>query len=166
MKELCFVITSFLCLSSCQRALEQQPKFTTYDHVRNPVSDTFPFVEKKNKRTVVIKKDFAFYKHGQKNYEIFCSVCHGVLGDGEGIVTKRGLEGPANFQTPIMRSSSDEHFFEVITNGKGRMLRMSDRISEYDRHAIIAYIRALQLSQNATVDQLNSEEKELLEKKR
>ncbi len=99
---------------------------------------------------------------GQQQFTIYCSVCHGVAGMGQSIVAERASIVPANFHQQRLRDVPIGHFFDVITNGVYRsdpvkggyqsMFSYASRIKVEDRWAIAAYIRALQLSQNATVD--------------
>jgi mono/diheme cytochrome c family protein len=101
-------------------------------------------------------------ERGQAQYNIWCAVCHGEAGYGESVVAQRGGIVPANFHQQRLRDAPIGHFFNVITNGVVRgdpanggyqsMYSYASRISAEDRWAIAAYLRALQLSQNATVD--------------
>ena len=101
-------------------------------------------------------------KRGQARFAVNCLPCHGYLGDGNGMVTQRGLVGPANFHSDRLTTSPAGHYFDVITNGYGRMLGQ-EHIHVRDRWAIIAYIRALQLSQNgALADVPEADRKALL----
>jgi mono/diheme cytochrome c family protein len=90
---------------------------------------------------------------GQERFEIFCSPCHGLTGNGQGMIAQRGLgqrRMPANYHTPRLRAMPNGHFYDVITNGFGVMYSYASRVQQpQDRWAIVAYIRALQLSQNA-----------------
>lgn len=86
---------------------------------------------------------------GRERYNVFCTPCHGGLGDGRGIVVRRGMQQPESFHSPRLREAPPGYYFEVITNGFGAMYDYSSRLSPQDRWAVIAYIRALQLSQNA-----------------
>ncbi len=88
---------------------------------------------------------------GEERYNIYCSPCHGVLGDGKGMIANRGLQGPVSFHQDRLRTAPLGHFYDVITNGFGRMSDYSMQIPPHERWAVIAYIRALQLSQNANV---------------
>ncbi len=90
-------------------------------------------------------------ERGQERYGIYCSPCHGTLGDGYGVVVQRGLRAPPSYHIPRLREAPPGHFFDVITNGFGAMASYGARITPRDRWAIIVYIRALQLSQNATL---------------
>jgi mono/diheme cytochrome c family protein len=86
---------------------------------------------------------------GRERFQIFCSVCHGMTGNGDGMVFRRGfrLPAPASFHQERLRQAPVGHFFDVMTNGWGAMPSYASQIPAQDRWAIIAYIRALQLSQ-------------------
>jgi mono/diheme cytochrome c family protein len=86
-------------------------------------------------------------ERGKQRYEIFCSVCHGMTGDGDGIVVRRGFRRAASFNDDRLRQAPVGHFFDAITNGWGAMPSYASQIPVQDRWAIIGYIRALQLSQ-------------------
>jgi len=87
--------------------------------------------------------------YGQERYQIFCSSCHGTTGYGDGIIARRGFNKPppASFHQDKLRQAPVGHFFDVITNGWGAMPSHASQIPVPDRWKIIAYIRALQLSQ-------------------
>jgi mono/diheme cytochrome c family protein len=87
---------------------------------------------------------------GAERYAINCQVCHGASGAGNGIVTQYGLAGVANYHTDRFRQMPDGEIFNTITKGKGQMMGYGANIAPEDRWAIVAYIRALQRSQNAT----------------
>lgn len=92
-------------------------------------------------------------KRGQERYKIYCTPCHGQLGDGEGMISHRGfrlVRLPGNYHTPRLRNMPIGHFYDVITNGYGAMFSYASRVEPQDRWAIAAYIRVLQLSQHAT----------------
>lgn len=92
-------------------------------------------------------------RRGQDRYKIYCTPCHGQLGDGQGMIAKRGftLRRPVgNYHTERLREMPVGHFYDVITNGYGAMYSYASRIEPRDRWAIVAYIRTLQLSQHAT----------------
>ena len=100
--------------------------------------------------------------HGQERFNIYCSPCHSQLGDGQGMIVQRGLKQPPSFHIERLREAPVGYFFTVISNGFGVMYDYSDRIAPRDRWAIIAYIRALQLSQNATLADVPAEERQKL----
>ena len=91
----------------------------------------------------------ALLRQGQERYNIYCAPCHSPLGDGDGMVARRGFPRPPSYHTDRLRNAPDSHFFSVITQGYGAMYPYADRLSEHDRWAVVAYIRALQLSQHA-----------------
>lgn len=90
---------------------------------------------------------------GQERYQIFCSVCHGATGKGDGMIVRRGFRIPPSYHEDRLRGAPVGHFFDVITNGWGAMPDYAAQIPPEDRWAIIAYIRALQLSQQKTAGQ-------------
>ncbi len=98
--------------------------------------------------------DIKLLNRGHDRYEIFCSPCHGRLGDGNGMVAQRGVRAPADFHTDRLRSVPPGYIFQVITNGYGGMGDYGDQVPVDDRWAIVAYIRALQLSRDAPVNDL------------
>lgn len=95
-------------------------------------------------------------ERGRERFQISCAVCHGATGQGNGIVTQFGMGGVANLQSERLRQMEDGQIFNTITHGKGLMGAYS-QIKVEDRWAIIAYLRALQLSQNITWDELPEE---------
>ena len=102
-------------------------------------------------------------ERGQQRYNIYCSPCHGELGDGNGMIAKRGFKIPANFHNDRLRQAPPGYIFQVISNGYGAMPDYSSQIHNVqDRWAIVAYIRALQLSRNANVADVPPEEKSKL----
>lgn len=102
-------------------------------------------------------------QRGQQQYHIFCSPCHGALGNGQGMIVQRGFKTPPSFHIPRLREAPPGYFYEVMTHGFGAMYSYASRIEPQDRWAIIAYLRALQLSQNATIDDVPAEQRNKLE---
>ena len=98
--------------------------------------DTFPFPI--TKETV---------ERGHQRYDIFCSACHGLTGNGDGMIVRRGFRQAASFNTDRLRNAPVGHFFDAMTNGWGAMPSYASQIPVQDRWAIAAYIRALQMSQ-------------------
>jgi len=157
--------------SGTLQAMGDQPRFDPYEassafadgmSARPVISDTLTFMQPLSDTLLyqgtvngAPATTFPFpitreaMQRGQERYNAFCSECHGVLGDGNGIVAQRGLCCPASFHTDRLRTAPVGHFFDVITNGFGRMFPYGYQIPARDRWAIIAYVRALQLSQNA-----------------
>lgn len=91
----------------------------------------------------------ALLARGQERYGIFCAPCHGPVGDGDGMVPRRGFPRPPSYHSARLRAAPAPYFFRVITQGYGVMYGYAARVAPADRWAIIAYIRALQLAQSA-----------------
>ena len=89
---------------------------------------------------------------GQERFNIYCSPCHGRVGNGHGMVVARGLRQPPSYHDERLLNAPIGHFFDVMTNGYGAMYSYASRVAVDDRWRIAAYIRALQLSQNAPAD--------------
>jgi len=87
---------------------------------------------------------------GQDRFNIYCAPCHSRLGDGQGMIVQRGFRAPPSYHTDRLRKAPLGYIFDVITNGFGAMPEYASQVPASDRWAIVAYIRALQLSQNAT----------------
>ncbi|SMF23387.1 Cytochrome C oxidase, cbb3-type, subunit III [Azospirillum oryzae] len=96
----------------------------------------------------------ALLARGKERYEIYCTPCHGYLGDGDGMIVRRGFPHPPSFHSEVLRNAPTRHFYDVATNGWGAMYSYADRVAPDDRWAIAAYIRALQTSQNTAAAEL------------
>jgi mono/diheme cytochrome c family protein len=105
----------------------------------------------------------ALIQRGQDRYHIYCEPCHGVAGDGHGVVPSRGFPQPPDFHAEPLKSASSQLFVDTITNGYGVMFSYADRVPPADRWAIAAYIRALQLSQAAPAAALGPQDRAHLE---
>jgi hypothetical protein len=123
-----------------------------YGRVDGELAETLPFP---------VTRDVL--KRGRERFDIFCTPCHGGLGNGEGMIVQRGFRRPPSFHEQRLRDIPVGHFFDVVTNGFGTMIDYSSRIPPKDRWAIAAYIRALQLSQNASLDDAPPSERRSLE---
>ncbi len=112
---------------------------------RTPVTlaDHFPFA--------ITRADLL---RGRQVFQIDCVACHGILGDGDGMVPQRGFTRPPTFHTDRLRNAPPSYFYNVITNGIGAMYPYNDKVTPDDRWRLAAYIRALQLSQNSPRNQL------------
>lgn len=93
----------------------------------------------------------ALLQRGRDRFDIYCSPCHGRTGDGNGMIHQRGFWIPSNLHTDRLRTVPPGYLFQVISNGYGAMPDYRDQVSPHDRWAIVAYLRALQLSQHATL---------------
>ncbi len=160
-------------LTSCRIDMHVQPR-------QNPLSRSAFFPDQRSERPLVegtvargqLRVDTYFYsgrigsalgdympfpvtkevlERGRERYNIYCSPCHSILGDGNGFVPSRGFsERPPSYHIPRLQKAPLGYFFDVMTNGFGIMPDYRSQIEPEDRWKIVAYIRALQLSQNAT----------------
>lgn len=105
----------------------------------------------------------AALQRGRERYDIYCSPCHGLTGDGNGYVTLRGFPHPPSYQDARLRAAPDPYLFAVITGGYGAMYPYNDRLAADDRWAVVAYIRALQRAQDAQLNDLPAEARARLE---
>jgi hypothetical protein len=103
-------------------------------------------------------------ERGQQRFGIFCAPCHGDAGDGDGMIARRGFPHPASFHIDRLRNASDEHLYAVIARGYGAMYSFGASVPPDDRRAIVAYIRALQLSRNANLADLPGDARVTLER--
>jgi mono/diheme cytochrome c family protein len=97
--------------------------------------------------------------HGRERFNIYCAPCHSRTGDGNGMIVQRGLRPPPSYHTERLRKAPLGYFFDVMTNGFGAMQDYASQIPPRDRWTIVAYIRALQLSQGATMSDVPSGQK-------
>jgi cytochrome c553 len=118
---------------------------------RGKVVDTFPFPVTR-----------AVLARGQERFNIFCSPCHDRVGNGQGMIVRRGYRAPPSYHIDRLRQAPVGHFFQVMTSGFGAMPDYAQQISPEDRWAIAAYIRALQLSQHAALADVPPEQRRQL----
>jgi mono/diheme cytochrome c family protein len=168
----CIVIC--LAVTACTRSnMDSQPKYHEYEPgalfsngrvLQAPMPGTvargdLALAEEARTKPAVTPSLLA---RGRDQYDVFCSPCHDRSGTGRGIVVQRGMPQPASLSDERLRRMDDQHFYDVISNGYGAMYAHGDRIRPRDRWAIIAYIRALQLSQHASLDDVPPEVRERL----
>jgi mono/diheme cytochrome c family protein len=101
----------------------------------------------------------AVLARGRERFDVYCAPCHGRLGDGGGMVVQRGMPRPPDYAEDRLRAAPDEHFYDVITHGYGVMYPYGSRVPAADRWAIVAYIRALQLSRHASLGDVPANER-------
>jgi mono/diheme cytochrome c family protein len=165
---------------SLDRGMMKQPKYKAQAHsdffadsatMRSPVAGTIPrgFLREDQVYYTGIISDttpvakipvtvtLPMLKRGEERFNIYCSPCHSRLGDGKGIVVQRGMVPPPSFHDDRIRNFPDGHIYQVITNGIRNMPAYRFQIPPDDRWAIVAYLRALQRSQNATLQDVPSE---------
>jgi mono/diheme cytochrome c family protein len=176
----------FVC-AGCRQDMHVQPRYNPFDptdffddgqSARMPVAGTVPrgeltlgpqellYTGKENGQPAT---EFPFpitkevVERGQQRFNIYCSPCHGLGGDGDGMIVQRGFRRPPSFHEDRLRTAPPGHFFDVITNGFGVMYPYGYRVAPRDRWAIIAYIRALQLSRQVSVNDLTADERTKLQ---
>jgi mono/diheme cytochrome c family protein len=155
-----------IALAGCTRSnMDSQPKYHEYEPgglfrdgkvLQAPVAGTIARgdlarAEEARRRPEITAE---LLRQGRVAYDVYCSQCHDRAGTGAGIVVQRGFPKPASLHDERLRTATDEHLFDVITNGYGAMYAHGDRVEPRDRWAIVAYIRALQLSQHAALADL------------
>ena len=128
---------------------------------RGSIADDELFVPK-DSNSFPLPVNRELLERGEERYKIFCTPCHGLQGDGNGMIAVRGMKHPPSFHQDRLRQAPNGYFFDNITNGFGAMYGYSAQIPPRDRWAIIAYVRALQLSRNAKVADLPAELQEKL----
>jgi Cytochrome C oxidase, cbb3-type, subunit III len=174
-----FAVVGFvplLMVTACRLDMHEQPRL-------NPLAKSDFFADERAARPLVpgtvargdLRQDTYFYTgkmgdtpgdfmpfpvdvnllaRGRERFNIYCSPCHSRLGDGNGMIPQRGFRRPPSYHIERLRKAPLGYFFDVMTNGFGAMPDYSSQIQPADRWAIAAYIRALQLSQNATQAEL------------
>ena len=176
-----------LFCAGCRQDMHVQPRYNPYDptdffsdgqSARTPVAGTVPrgdlasgpqellYTGKVN-GAVVDEFPFpvtrAVLERGRERFNIYCEPCHGMTGDGDGMIVQRGFRHPPSLHSDHLRSAHAGHFFDVISNGFGVMYPYGYRIVPHDRWAIVSYIRALQLSRQASINDVPAEERKILQ---
>jgi len=173
----------FLALAGCNYTLRQdmanQPRenplspsnfFQDGRSARPIIENTVTRGSIENDKLTVPKESNAFplpltmelLKRGEDRYDIFCSPCHGLQGDGQGMVTLRGMKHPPSYHQERLRNEPNGYLYDVIANGFGAMNGYSAQLTPADRWAIVAYVRALQVSRYAHVADLPANLREKL----
>ncbi len=166
-------LLGLLALAACKREdMYTQDKSYTWDRsnffpkqqsMQKPVPGTVARAEVNLPVPQPSEINAAMLARGHERFDIFCAPCHGRSGDGQGMIVQRGFPQPPSFHSPRLRQAKAQLFYNTITNGHGVMYSYADRVPSADRWAVIAYIRALQISQDALVASLPAEDKARLE---
>ena len=158
-----------LALAGCTRSnMDSQPKYHEYEPgglfrdgkvLQTPVPGTVARGDLARAEEVTRRPEVTaeLLRRGRTEYDVYCSPCHDHTGTGTGIVVQRGFPKPPSLHDERLRAATDQHLFDVITSGYGAMYAHGDRVQPRDRWAIVAYIRALQLSQHAAMADLPAE---------
>lgn len=146
------------------RAARPEPRFTV---ARDEYNDNDAFhtggAGKDFLESIPVPVDAALLHHGRERFDIYCSPCHGRLGNGDGMVARRGFRAPADLNSDRVRQAPPGYIFQVIRNGYGAMGDYRDQVSAADAWAIVAYIRALELSRKAFLAEVPPEQRSKLE---
>lgn len=181
LSSLLIVLPAFLFLASCRQDMQDQPKYKPLGAsrffadgrearpipagtiARDELNDNDPLHTGQQNGVfldiIPVPVDSQLLQRGRDRYDIYCSPCHGRTGDGNGMVAQRGVKIPANFHTERLRSVPPGYIYQVIANGYGAMGDYGDQIPVNDRWAIVVYVRALQLSRNATVNDVPADQR-------
>ncbi len=156
------LLLATVSLAACEQNMDVQPKYSEYSRapafrgtvLRSPPAGIVARDDPAREQAVARKPAVtaALLERGHERFGIFCQPCHGAGGDGNGIVVQRGMPQPTSYHDERLRSADDQHFFDVISNGYGAMYSYAARVPPADRWAIVAYIRALQLSRHASLE--------------
>lgn len=179
----CFAV---LALTGCRQDMQDQPKFI-------PLRPSTFFADGRSERSLIegtvarghLNDDTALYTgmgadgkpvdsfpfpvtkevmdRGQQRYNVYCSPCHDRTGSGNGMIVKRGYKQPPSYYSDDVRKLANGAIYDVITRGFGAMPDYAAQIQPPDRWAIVAYVRALQASQSATIDDVPAADRSKLE---
>lgn len=178
------VILSLTSGCELRKKMYDQPKYETYEatdffgdrrsarpliegtvargHLRQDTHFYEGKVEGAPARTFPFEITRDVLERGRERYNIHCSVCHGKAGYGNGFVVQRGYKQPTSYHTERLREAEVGYLYDTITRGFGVMPSYAYQVTPRDRWAIVAYIRALQLSQNASIDDVPEDERSSL----
>jgi hypothetical protein len=178
-------LLALLALTACRQDMHDQPRY-------RPLAGSTFFADGRSARPVVpgtvarghLRTDARYFRgrdgadfvnelpmkvtrplllRGQQRFDIYCAPCHSRTGDGEGMVVLRGFRHPPTFHQERLYNQPAGHFYDVITNGFGAMASYASRVPVEDRWAIVAYIRALQLAHNASLEDVPASERQALD---
>jgi mono/diheme cytochrome c family protein len=182
------ITAAFACVAlagGCRQDMQVQPRYNPYDastffdnglSARQPVPGTIARgqlhldsllytgkVDAKDAEVFPFPIKSEDLERGRERYNIYCAPCHDATGSGRGMIVLRGFPQPPSFHIDRLRQAPPGHFFDVMTNGLGVMYSYASRVSPEDRWRIAAYIRALQLSQQANLADAPPAEREKLQ---
>jgi mono/diheme cytochrome c family protein len=181
MKNRYLLLAAALFLAGCSRLdMQDQPKYKPQRPsdffvdgrsgrpqvegtiARGDMEEDVAYYEGKNEKgddldvfPVVVDK--ALLDRGRQRFDIYCAPCHGRIGNGLGMIVRRGFKQPPSYHIDRLRNAPVGHLYDVITNGYGAMLNYAAQVQVRDRWAIVAYIRALQYSQNVNASELSAD---------
>jgi mono/diheme cytochrome c family protein len=173
MIRLALALVLTLTLAACGQSMTQQRKYNTYAPAAlwpdgtsaRPLPDNVVAqgdIARNTEETNPPEVSQALLERGRERFGIYCAPCHGLAGDGDGVIVAHGFPAPPSYHLDRLLAAPAQHFYDVMTKGYGVMFAYADRVPPHDRWAIAAYIRALQLSRRAKLAQV-PEAKEKLE---
>jgi mono/diheme cytochrome c family protein len=177
-------VLAFVALTACRQDMHNEPRY-------RPLAESDFFSDHRSARPMVegtvarghLRIDEARYtgkingeeidqfpipitkediERGQTRFNVYCTPCHSRTGDGNGMVVLRGFRQPPSYYSDRLRNEPVGHYFDVITNGFGAMASYASRVQTDDRWRIIAYIRALQLSESASINDVPADQRQNL----
>lgn len=165
MTRLAFALVLVLPLAACGLSMTEQRKYTTYAPATLWPDGTsarpLPYHvvaqgpgERGHEERDPPAVSLALLDRGRERFGIYCAPCHGLAGDGDGVIVAHGFPAPPSFHIDRLLAAPAQHFYDVITDGYGVMYSYAERVEPHDRWAIAAYIRALQLSRRAKIAQV------------
>ncbi len=169
------LLAAALGLAGCEQPrMADQDRYEPYEaapdwpdnaSARQPVAGTVARGQRLGPRPEQLPMELThdLLERGREHYEINCTPCHGGAGAGDGMIVQRGFPEPPTFHSERLRNAPLTHFYDVMTEGYGVMYAYADRVSPEQRWAVAAYIRALQLSQNAAPADLTAQQRRALE---
>jgi hypothetical protein len=166
------LLAGLLLLAACDD-MSNQEKVESYEPselfadgsgIRPPPEGSVARDEPDRDAPTPARVDLPLPRRGEERYGIYCTPCHGRVGDGRGMIVARGFPQPSSFHIERLRAAPARHIYDVITHGYGAMYAYGMRVIPADRWAIAAHIRSLQLSQNAAVAALPEEDRQQLER--
>jgi mono/diheme cytochrome c family protein len=164
------VAAATMSVAACDN-MANQPKRLPYELPYGAKSEHWPATPPPNtvarddpaKPPGPLPVTLALLQRGQQRFDIYCSPCHGRFGDGNGRIVQRGFPHPPSYYSARLRQVSNQHIYDVITNGYGVMYSYAARVEPADRWAIVAYIRALQASANAGLSDVPANKRQALQ---
>lgn len=167
------LLAALLLLSSCDD-MNHQPRYDSYEAsplfadgkaLQSPPEGTIARGQIARETLLAERPamSMALIERGRERFAIYCTPCHDAAGTGQGRIPSRGFPYPPSFHIDRLRDAPSRYFVDVITNGHGVMYSYADRVEPHDRWAIAAYIRALQLSQDAPIAALSGADRQKLE---
>lgn len=182
------VVALMVLLPACRRDMQDQPRYEPFERsaffadqraARPPVPGSVARGQLEEDDALFrgtrgdapldempVPLDASLLRHGRARYDIYCAPCHDRVGTGQGMIVQRGFKRPPSLHEERLRIAPVGHFFQVITGGFGTMAGYAAQIPARDRWAIVAYIRALQLSQHAALGDVPAAERAQLEQDR